>query len=160
MFVVEAKYEHDVENDVDHIAVTYLEFSPGTMYNTHTKYLYSTPKGDWAHLTFTLEDNVKVYDFVSTMIRPCLETERMVARSCHSAIMNEARGEHDTLVQLTHAVRILDPTFKPPLINERAAWQRDILELIANESSIHVITTCKNAKRLAKYSDAMRGMLM
>jgi hypothetical protein len=160
MFVVDAKYEHDVENDVDHVAVTYLEFSPGTMYNTHTKFIYSSPKGDWTHMTFTLEDNVRVGDFVATMIRPCLATARMIARSYHTQIMAEARGDHDTLVQLTHAVRILDPTFKPPLINGRAAWQRDILELIANESSIHVISTCKNEKRLSKYSDAMRGMLM
>tara|TARA_R110002074_G_C12457339_1_gene659120 strand:- start:857 stop:1339 length:483 start_codon:yes stop_codon:yes gene_type:complete len=160
MFVVEAKCEHDVENDIDHIALTYLEFTPGTMYSTHTKFVYSTPKGDWTHLTFTLEDYVKVYDFVDTMIHPTLETVRLVARAYHSTLLGGCRASHDTLVQLAHAVRILDPTFKPPLVNERASWQRDILELIANESSIRVLSTCRNYGRLAKYCDALRGMLL
>jgi len=160
MFVIDAKSEHDVENDVDHIALTYLEFTPGTMYSTHTVFIYSTPKGDWTHLTFTLEDDVKVYDFVDTMIHPTLETVRLVARAYHSTLIGGCGASHDTLVQLTHAVRIMDPTFRPPIFNENAAWQRDILELIANESSIRVLSTCRNYKRIAKYGDALRGMLL
>lgn len=160
MFVVEAKYEHDVDNRLDCVKITCLRFVPGTMYNTHTHYVYTSPKGNWKHLEFTLEDDVKLYDFMKAMVKPNLDTARLIAREYHTEVLHTCHGDYDVVNSLVQHIRIVDPTFYPPQINPRARWQRDILDLIASETCVGVINTCTNEKRLTKYSDAMLGMLL
>ena len=45
----------------------------------------------------------------------------------------------NTYIRLTHATKILDPSFQPPIINMKSAWQRDFITKFCKKHLHHSI---------------------
>jgi hypothetical protein len=76
-----------------------------------------------------------------------------------------ALQEHDDestsdrrLLKVLDALTILDPTFEPPVFNMDAKWQMELLRKMALDTSLRVITTCRNATRLKRYSKKLQTL--
>jgi len=52
---------------------------------------------------------------------------------------------------LLSCMKILDPTFKPPFINARAAWQRELVDWMLRDTIHDLIERCYNESRLDKF---------
>ncbi len=50
-----------------------------------------------------------------------------------------------------NAVKILDPTFSPPVINMRCSWQKNFIKQMCVEQLPIIIDTCVNDLRLEKF---------
>ena len=154
-YVREARYAYIVEDGSHVIDVTYDKFVPGIGVNSHREWFYDTaPTGNWTHLTFD-PHQTKYESFLDCMVKKTLEVRRKL---CKLALDN-----HDTVVpiyktkiRLMNAIKILDPTFEPPLINRKCGWQNELLDEIYRNTSLRVISTCINEYRLDRYFSVVR----
>jgi len=56
-----------------------------------------------------------------------------------------------SVVRIMNAVKILDPTFSPPVINMHCAWQKRFIKDMCEQHMPHIIKTCTNELRLEKF---------
>ena len=145
---------NDGSNRVDCIEITYSKFVSGTGVRKLTDYVYTTPLGNWTELKFNESEGVQYTNFLNTMVFKNIEVYRKLARLSLDHVL-EMGSYH---INLMNAIRILDPTFKPPRINTRCAWQRDLLQTIATSTSMVIIMTCRNTFRLERYFNALQAL--
>ena len=154
-YVREALYSYSVEEGTHIIEVVYDKFVPGIGVKSHRDWLYNaTPTGNWIHLLF--EPNQTNYEsFLDCMVKKNLDIYR---RLCKLALDNHDIDVPDfrTKVRLMNAIKILDPTFEPPLINRKCGWQNELLNEIYRNTSMRVIATCINEYRLGRYFSVVR----
>lgn len=161
MFVLHAKYQHDVERNSDGIEIGYTKFVPGMGFKRFTKWIYAEPLGGWNDLKFTPSDNVDVVDFLLTMVnvRDSLPTQREIARLCNQRWLYRVKvGYYQPYIKLLNALKILDPTFEPPLINLRCSWQREMLHDMCTIWTDRVVSTCMNSTRIFNYINALKNV--
>ena len=144
MWVKFANYSNDT------VSVTYTKYTPGTGWNDHTEFLDTCPSGGWSSLVFDRDSTTTLYDFLNAMVVKNIDIKRRIAKFALDQALEI--GEYQKIV---NALTILDPTFEPPIINERARWQRELLYDIASRSSLVVLSTCYNEKNLEKYSKVL-----
>ena len=56
-----------------------------------------------------------------------------------------------SIVRIMNAVKILDPTFSPPVINMKCSWQKKLAKSICVEQLPHIIETSTSDLRLEKF---------
>ena len=144
---------NDGSNRVDCIEITYSKFVTGTGNRKVTDYVYTTPLGNWVELKFNESEGVQYTNFLNTMVFKNIDVYRKLAKLALDRVLE--MGYH---INLMNAIRILDPTFKPPRINTRCVWQLDLLETIAKSTSIVIIMTCRNTFRLERYFNALQAL--
>ena len=147
MFVLNAKNMHDNSGIV---AVTTTNWLPGTGWNKHTDFLYTNAKGNWNDISFKKEEYVSYESFLNSMVEKNLEVCRKIAQVSADRVVN--RGSWSDFVKLMNSLTILDSTFKPPYINLRCRWQRELLESICNTWLRVVISTCNNMVNLTHFA--------
>lgn len=154
-YIREARYTYSVEDREHVVEISYDKFIPGIGIKSHREWFYDTaPAGNWTHLVF--EPHQTMYEcFLDCMVKKTLDIRR---RLCRLALDN-----HDTVVpvfktkiRLMNALKILDPTFEPPIINRKCGWQNELLIEIYGNTSMRVIATCLNEYRLARYFSVVR----
>jgi hypothetical protein len=141
MWVNSAKFENNL------VTVTYVKFIPGLGWKDHTEYLETTPSGGWTSLEFDNDSTTTYYDFLNAMVVKNIYIKRRIAKLA----LDQALDTED-YTRIMNTISVLDPTFEPPIFNERARWQRELLYKIAAETSLVVISTCYNENRLEKYA--------
>ena len=151
MNILYAKFTYD---GVDCIELVYNKFVPGIGIRKHTDYLYTTPLGNWYELNFNDSDNVLYSNFLNTMVFKNIDVHRRLARLALSRIL----GSNIYRINLLNTIRILDPTFVPPRINLDCRWQCELMEEIVSSTSLTVITTCYNERRLTRYFNALQAL--
>ena len=159
MFVLHAKYQHDVDRNSDGIEVVYTRHVPGLGFKKFTKWLYAYPFGGWNDLKFTPSDDVDVVDFLLTMVnvRDSISTQRDIACMCSHVWLDLVKpGYYQPYIKLMNALKILDPTFDPPVINLKCSWQREMLHEICTTWTNRVISTCMNSTRIFNYINALK----
>jgi hypothetical protein len=156
MNIIKAKYVYDVDSPLsaDCIEITRAKFTPGIGYQNKMDYIYSAPRGDWTEIKFRPNENVSYSNFLNTMVFKNLEVSRKLAKLELERVLD--LNVYD--INLLNAIRILDPTFIPPVINTKCQWQNDLLTDIITKSSICVISTCRNRYRLERYFNALRAL--
>jgi len=137
------------------VEITYEKFLPGVGYRNKTDYVYTDPAGDWVQLCFSKEDNVNVSNFLNTMVIKNLEVYHKLAKLELERVLDTPGTFR---INLLNAIRILDPTFVPPIINKRCRWQCELMEDIVSKTSICIIATCKNEWRLERYFTALQAL--
>lgn len=154
-YVREARYIYCVEEGSHVIEITVEKFIPGIGMKQHCEWLYHTsPTGNWTNISF--EPNQTKYEsFLDCMVKKNLDIRR---RLCKLAL-----DSHDIMIptqkikiRLMNAIKILDPTFEPPLINRKCGWQNELLNEIYRNTSMRVIATCINEYRLERYFSLVR----
>ena len=161
MYVLHAKYQHDVERNSDGIEVEYIKFVPGLGFKKFTKWFYAQPFGGWNDLKFTPSDNVDVVDFLLTMVnvRDSLITQRDIAHICSQQWLDRVKpGYYQPYIKLLNALKILDPTFEPPVINLKCSWQREMLHEMCTTWTARVTSTCMNSVRIFNYINALKNV--
>ena len=149
MWIKSAKcFSHD-----NCIAATYVKYIDGIGWKEHTEYLDTTPAGGWTELAFDNNSATTYYDFLNAMVIKNIDIKRRIAKFALDQALDN--GEY---AKIMNAISVLDPTFEPPIFNERARWQRELLFKIATDTSLLVVSTCYNEKNLEKYSKLL--MLM
>jgi len=153
-FVLQVKYVYDVPNQVDCIEIDHYRWIPGIGNQAKKDYLYTSPLGNWNEIKFLHEDGVSYTNFLNTMVFKNIEVQRKIAK----LTLDHALESGFDRTELMNAIQYLDPTFQPPVINKRCRWQRELLDEIVTNTSLHVISTCRNMRRLDRYVTVVQSI--
>lgn len=148
--VSHAKFYYDIDNKCD-----VVEVSRGS----HKDFIYATPKGKWTELKFTYEENVSYADFLKAMVMPNLEVCRKIALLRAGLVVDRIYGiqkDNKLAIKFMNCLKILDPSFEPPLINLKCGWQKKLLDEIVCQWSRTVITGCINMYRLDRFTNVLQ----
>ena len=149
MWVTSATYDSEQTT----VTVTYTKHIPGIGWKDHTEYLDTIPAGGWYELKFDDDSTTTYYDFLNAMVIKNIDIKRRIAKLALDQALDN--GEY---LKVMNTISVLDPTFEPPIFNERARWQRELMYKIASDTSLVVVSTCYNEKNLERYSKLL--MLM
>ena len=147
MWVTSAIYENE------QITVTFTCYQPGIGYNTRTEFLDTTPSYNWNKICFYSKHKTTYIDFLNSFVVKTLDIKRRIAKLALDQALDS--GEY---AKVMNTISVLDRTFEPPIFNERARWQRELMYKIASETSLVVVSTCYNEKNLERYSKILMTM--
>ena len=153
-FVLRVKYTYDVPNQVDCIEIDHYKWVPGIGYQKKIDYLYTSPLGNWNDIKFEQEDEVLYTNILNTIVVKNIEVQRKLAKLA----LDHALDSGLDRVEIMNAIQYLDPTFQPPVINKRCRWQRELLDEIVTNTSLHIISTCRNMRRLERYFTVVQSI--
>ena len=143
---------HARELDGSVVEIKYNKWFNGTGYHDHTIYLETKPSGNWSNIIFEEDTQATVIDFLRSMVDTNIDVQRKIAQlSLEKALQKFELSHPSKIVRIMNATCLLDTTFTPPVINEGCGWQIELLHNIVN-MSFGVINTCRNMKRLDRYS--------
>jgi hypothetical protein len=59
-------------------------------------------------------------------------------------------------IRIAHATKILDPTFQPPYVNKKSAWQMEFITRFCRKELPKVIQMCIKEDRLEYFFNVLR----
>jgi hypothetical protein len=148
--VTRVTYTYDVDSKNDIIEVTR---------ENHKDFVYASPKGQWNNLNFAYNDNVSYADFLKALVRPNLEVCRKIALLRAGHVVDRIYGiqkDNKLAIKLMNCLKIIDPSFEPPIINLKCGWQKKLLDDIVCHWSRNVIVGCNNMYRLERFSNVLQ----
>lgn len=148
-FVKYVRVSHDVETDSQVIDVDYVKYTNGIGYENMNDTLKTTPIGTWTSIQ-SISDTLRYEQFLDTMVHKTIETRRKMALIELENALCENNNTR-SIVRIVNAIKILDPTFSPPVINMHCMWQKKFLKDMCRDHLPHVIKTCTNDHRLDKF---------
>ena len=150
--ILRAKYDGEQS-----IEILHMKWSPGVGWVKKTDFVYTTPLGNWSEIEFNRLDNVLYTDFLRTMTYGNLEVWRKLAKLALDEYQDEEPFDKSMAIS---SLEILDPTFIAPKANLNCRWQCEMLDHLIAVTSLHVVSTCRNVKRLKKYFYEMQEQLV
>ena len=63
-----------------------------------------------------------------------------------------------TYIRTAHASKILDPTFQPPWINVKSAWQREFIKKFCEDTLMDLIQRTHDKSRLEYFFNVLRNI--
>ena len=102
--------------------------------------------------TFTTKTNcvfdygkgsVRYERFLDTMVVKTIETIRKMVLIALDSALCENRNIH-SLIRIMNSIKILDPTFVPPIINKTCSWQKKLVKEICKDILPSIIETSTN----------------
>jgi hypothetical protein len=149
--VLRATYDGEQAIEIEH-----LKWKSGVGWAKKTDYVYTFPLGNWNELKFGEADRVLYTDFLRVMTFRNLEVWRKLAK----LVLEEYQDEEPSYkAAAINSLEILDPTFVAPKVNINCKWQCEMLDHLINATSLHVVSTCRNTRRLKKYFYEMQEQL-
>jgi hypothetical protein len=152
-YVCRATYLFDVQSQTDTVEIEFTRYSKRKGWRTYTDTIETYPEGDWTEINFGPDNFVPYEDFLNTMVHKNVGVCRKIAEL---SLDNVSTKNTHRLIRIMNAIKILDPTFQPPVINTDCKWQLGLLRDIAFDTSYHVIESCINKKRLERYFKVSR----
>ena len=125
-FLKSAKSVYDVDSDLDYVAITYERFVKGKGYATYVDYIHTKPSADWIYLKSKTQ-SIPYEKFLDTMCEKTIEVHQKMAELALQNIISDKQNIH-TYIRTAYASKILDPSFQPPWINTKSAWQREFIK--------------------------------
>lgn len=148
-FVKTARVSHDIESDSQIIEIEYVKYTNGIGYENKTDTFKTTPIGTWTTI-HSISDTLRYEQFLDTMIHKTTEVRRKMALVELESVMCENNNTR-SIVRAMNAVKILDPTFSPPVINMHCTWQKKFAKDVCEQHMPQIIKTCTNELRLEKF---------
>ncbi len=145
-FIKSAKAVYDVESELEYVEIKYERFVRGRGYETYVDYINTYPLADWVSLTSETQ-SIPYEKFLDTMCEKTLEVRQKMAELALENIIADKRDVH-TYIRTARAVTILDPTFQPPWINIKSAWQRDFMRKFCEDTLMDIIQRTTDELRL------------
>jgi hypothetical protein len=143
--------------DNNQIEIVYVSKLPGNVVNSHTEWLETWAKG-WDYMSFS-GDGISYSDFLNTLVEKNVDVCRKMCRIELDSILNKKKKNTTRIfLKLMNSLCILDPTFRPPIINTDCEWQRQLLREMCTSTSFHVIATRRNCKRMQRYFNVLRAL--
>lgn len=148
-FVKSVTVSHDIDTSLDVIDIEYVRYKAGVGYEHVREHFNTKPIGDWKHIKVVYE-TLRYEQFLDTMILKTTEVRRKMALVELESVMCENNNTR-SIVRAMNAVKILDPTFSPPVINMHCTWQKKFAKDVCEQHMPQIIKTCTNDMRLEKF---------
>ena len=155
-FIKSAKAVFDVESKLDYVEITYERFVRGKGYETYKDYIHTKPLADWVVLKSSTQ-SIPYEKFLDTMCEKTTEVYQKMAELALQNILADKRNVH-TYIRTAHASTILDPTFQPPWINVKSAWQREFIRKFCEDTLADLIQRTVNHSRLEYFFSVLRSI--
>jgi|SRR6056300_18563 hypothetical protein len=153
-FFKSAKVVHDIDSDLTYVEIVYDSYVRGKGYRTFTDYMNTEPLADW-QLFEAKKNTIPYLKFLDIMVEKTIEVRQRMAELAFDALMYYKR-ETNTYIRLAHATKILDPSFQPPIINMKSAWQREVIVNFCNKHIQHCIEECVQLDRLEYFFNVVQ----
>jgi hypothetical protein len=151
-----AKVIHDIESDLDYIEFTYERFVKGKGYETYVDHINTTPLANWTTLK-SESQSIPFEKFLGVMCEKNLEVRQKMAELALENIMVDKQS-FNTHIRTAYASKILDPTFQPPWINRKSAWQREFIKKFCTDTLADLIQRCKDESRLEYFFNVLNNI--
>jgi hypothetical protein len=145
-FFKSAKVVHDVESDLTYVEIVYDSYVRGKGYETYTDYMNTEPLADW-QLFEAKKNTIPYIKFLDIMVEKTLEVRQRMAELALDSLLYHRR-DINVYVRLAHATKILDPSFQPPIINMKSAWQRECIIKFCKKHVHQCVEECFKLDRL------------
>ncbi|ADQ91515.1 hypothetical protein OlV1_138 [Ostreococcus lucimarinus virus 1] len=145
-FIKTAKAVYDVESELDYVEIVHERFVRGKGYMTYIDYINTKPLADWVVLTSKTQ-SIPYEKFLDTMCEKTLEVRQKMAELAVENIIADRQNIH-TYIRVAHASKILDPTFQPPWINIKSAWQREFIKKFCEDTLLDLVQRTQDESRL------------
>lgn len=153
-FLKSAVSVYDVESDLSYVEIVYERYTKEYGYTTYTDYINTEPLGDWNYIQ-SKKMSIQYDKFLDTMVKKTLEVRHRLAELMIENIFTYDQ-DNSVYVRITHAAKILDPTFQPPYVNMDSGWQMDFIKKFCKKHLTHAIHECKSLSRLAYFFRVLR----
>jgi len=147
-FVKSALVTTDIETGKTLVQIDYVKYTNGIGYENRQDLLETTPIGTWTEIK-SISDTLRYEQFLDTMVHKTTETRRKMALVELESVLCENNNTR-SIVRTMNAIKILDPTFSPPVINMRCSWQKRFIKDICTQQMPEIINTCTSDLRLEK----------
>lgn len=155
-FIKSAKAVYDVESDLEYVEIAYERFVRGKGYETYKDYINTKPLADWVVLTSKTQ-SIPYEKFLDTMCEKTLEVRQKMAELAIQNILADKRSVH-TYIRTARASTILDPTFQPPWINVKSAWQREFIKKFCEDTLADLVQRTTHASRLEYFFSVLSSI--
>jgi|TARA_B000000477_G_scaffold124101_1_gene130865 hypothetical protein len=152
-FIKSALAVYDVESDLEYVEIEHERFVRGKGYNTYRDYINTKPLADWVKITSKTQ-SIPYEKFLDTMCEKTLEVRQKMAELALENILSDKRDIH-TYIRTAHASKILDPTFQPPWINIKSAWQREFIRKFCEDTLADLIQRTTEESRLEYFFNVL-----
>lgn len=147
-FLKSAKFVTDVEDGCDYVEVEYTKYvDDENRYETFVDYYNTTPRGDWVELK-SYKQNIPLEKFLDTMVERSTE---VLQKMCEVAL-----EQTECSTRLMYTVKILAPSFVPPVVDLRHDWQKSFVEDFCMRTLPDVVYECTTDWRLEKFFNVLR----
>lgn len=136
------------------VSVLVTKYVEGQGYQDFLMYFETGAIGGWDVIK-SRRQCIRLDQFLDAMVEKTLETRRVQATLQLENVLCENNNAR-SLFRVMHSVKILDPTFVPPIINPACAWQKKLVRLFCTETLPTVIAGCTNEKRLDIFFNVQR----
>ena len=155
-FLKSAKAVYDVDSDLDYVAITYERFVKGKGYATYVDYIHTKPLASWSVLK-SKSQSIPYEKFLDAMCEKTLEVRQKMAELALENIMADKQSIH-TYIRAAYASKILDPSFQPPWINTKSAWQREFIKKFCMDTLADLIQRCEDESRLEYFFNVLHNI--
>lgn len=146
-FIKEA-HSFTKHDGVPHVELKYTEYVEGEGYVNRAALFATKPVGNWKDFV-SRRDSFRYTDFLETMVHMTLEIRRELVRLQLENVICENKNIF-SIIRIMNCIKILDPTFIPPVINVQCAWQKQFCKHMCTDTLVSVANTCKNEYRLER----------
>ena len=93
--------------------------------------------------------SVRYERFLDTMVVKTLETLRKMVLIALDNVLCENKNIH-SLIRVMNSIKILDPTFIPPIVNKTCSWQKKFVKDVCVDILPRIVKTSTSEYRLEK----------
>lgn len=147
-FVKSALVTTDIETGKTLVQIDYVKYTNGIGYENKQDLLETTPIGTWTEIK-SISNTLRYEQFLDTMVHKTTETRRKMALVELESVLCENNNTR-SIVRTMNAIKILDPTFSPPVINMRCSWQKRFIKDMCTQQMPEIINTCTSDLKLEK----------
>jgi|TARA_B110000908_G_C10209617_1_gene429505 hypothetical protein len=141
-------------NGISCIEMKYTRYIEGRGYVNFPECYEAEPIGNWEDIDASHE-SFRYEEFLDTMVEKTIAIRRTMAVIELDNVLCENHNIH-SILRIMNAVKIIDPTFVPVIINTRCTWQKQVAKDFCAYTFPDVIYACKNTKRLDKLFTVLR----
>lgn len=153
-FLKEAHTFRDSLTGKESVELKYTRYIEGKGYVDFAECFDARPIGGWTDIKSSRE-SMRYEQFLDTMVEKTLTIRRVMALIQLENLLCENNNIY-SLLRIMNTIKIIDPTFEPPIINVRCKWQKKLVRSICLHTLPHVIEFCTNEKRLDRLFNVMR----
>lgn len=129
--------------------VKYDKYIEGFGYETFTEYFHTNIIAPITKFEPHANTSIRYEKFLDTCVDKTTETRRRMVSVQLENVMLENTNPY-SLIRIMNCVKILDPSFIPPLINVSCGWQKRMMRDFCLTTLQKVIQTCTSDIRLEK----------
>jgi len=148
-----AKVINDVESELTYVEIVYESYIRGKGFRTFTDYMNTEPLADW-EVFESKKKSIPYIKFLDIMVDKTIEVRQRMAEIMLDTLLYE-KHDINTYIRIAHATKILDPSFQPPIINMKSAWQREFIIKFCKKHVPHSIEECIKLDRLEYFFNVL-----